>query len=240
MKTIAVSIFILIFAFQTESFSQASYTSSGKKIYFNAGIAAPIFDFQELYGTGPSIEAGMVVFSPPVTPFDVTVSVGYNSFKFLPESFTNTVQTQLGATVSNFSPDWKVTDIPVMAGLKLRFNQGNITPYASVEFGVHFVNFNQRFNGNQVNVTSTNPATVSLDGVTESASETAFGASLGLGLEVSVSPLINLNLGAKYNYSGVTFQKLYKVFIASDRQFTSKGLDRFEYVTARVGLIFFL
>ncbi len=167
MKTIVILVFSLIFFISTESFSQTDIPSD-KKIFINAGVAGPIFDLQEVYSPGPSVEAGIVVFSPPVTPFDVTISVGYNSFKYRPESFVNTTRTQLGATVNNFSPDWKVTDIPVMAGLKLRFTQLNIIPYASVELGAHFVNFDQRFNGSQVNVSSSDPATVSLDGVTES------------------------------------------------------------------------
>lgn len=240
MKASTVIFCILLFSISSQSFSQTGVindTPSDKKIYFNAGIAGPIFDLQEVYQTGFSAEAGVILFSPPVTPFSITLSAGFNSFKYRPEFFTNSVRSSLGIEVSNFTPDWKVTDIPVMAGIKLKFDRANVIPYIAVEAGVHFLSFNERFNGNEVMLSNTQPSSISLNGVSETASETSFGARIGIGTEVAISTKLNLDFGVKYNYVGATFTKLYKVSASNNSQFISQQRDRFEYITAQLGLI---
>jgi opacity protein-like surface antigen len=197
----------------------------------------PMSDFGNVYKSGLSAEAGLF-YSLPMTGIDLTLTIGYNGFKYKNDYFTGLVNTNLGVGVDNFTVDWSATVIPIMVGARYKFPAGGINPYISGELGLHMMSFSDRFNGARIIMNSSNPAHINnLTSVTESGSETGFGFAFGAGVEIPVAPKIAIDLGAKYNYGGVIYSKAYNVFTNNEQEFTTLELKNTAFVTIRGGVV---
>ena len=228
-KFFSIIVLLVTFCFASNSYSQ-------NKLLINAGANIPMGTFGDSYKTGPSAEIGFVAFSLPASKLDLVVSAGYNSFSYKNDYFINQVKTNLGVGVTGFSPDWKASNISIMAGGRIKMSTGKFVPYAEGQLGFSMFSFSDRLTG-QINASSSDPSNVSLNGATESGSETGLGAAFGLGTEISVAPKLALDFGVKYNYSGVTYAKVYKVFRNNNSQFTTQELKNPSYVTAKIGVV---
>jgi hypothetical protein len=231
MKKIGIVVFLLVLFTSICSYSQTPFRGN-----LTAGINNPLGNFSNLYKGGVSIEAGLF-YSLPLIGIDLTLTAGYNGYKYKNDYFTGLVSTNLGATVSDFNVSWTATDIPVMVGARYKLPVGNIRPYISVEVGLHLVSFADRFNGQRLIGNSSNPTTFQLNGATESGSEIGIGTAIGGGIEIPLVPKVNLDLNVKYNYAGITYSKSYNVFRNSGSQFTTTELKNLNYVTIRGGVV---
>jgi len=228
LNSILVVLFMLMFV---NSYSQTPLRGS-----INLGMNVPMSDFGNVYKGGLSAEAGLF-YSIPMTGIDLTLTIGYNGFKYKNEYFTGLVNTNLGVGVSGFAVDWSATVIPIMVGARYKFPAGGINPYISGELGLHMTSFSDRFNGAIIIGNSSNQTTFQLNGTTESGSETGFGFAFGAGVEIPVAPKIALDLGAKYNYGGVIYSKSYTVFRHNDSQFTTLELKNTSFITIIGGVV---
>jgi opacity protein-like surface antigen len=231
MRKVSFTIFLLVLFTSICSYSQTPFRGN-----LTAGINNPLGDFSNLYKGGVSIEAGLF-YSLPLIGIDLTLTAGYNGYKYKNDYFTGLVSTNLGATVSGFNVSWTATDIPVMVGARYKLPVGNIRPYISGEVGLHLVSFADRFNGQRLIGNSSNPTTFQLNGATESGSEIGIGTAIGGGIEIPLVPKVNLDLNVKYNYAGITYSKSYNVFRNSGSQFTTVELKNLNYVTIRGGVV---
>lgn len=230
-KSVAVTSFLcfLIF-FYSNIFSQ------DKRVSFGIGANMPAGDFSNVYKAGPSAQLGFVFFSLPIINIDLSISAEYNNFSFKNDYFSDEVRKNLGVSITDFNPDWKATDFSLIVGGRLRLPGLILNPYGEAQVGVHFMNFNQRFTG-QINASSSDPANISLNGATESASETGFGTAFGIGTEITIIPKMTIDLGFKYNYAMLTFSKSYTVFRNNNSQYTAPEMKNVSYLSAHVGLI---
>lgn len=231
MKNIKIVLALILLTMVTNIYSQTPFS-----VMVSAGYNSPFGDFSNQYKGGASVEAG-ICYSLPFPGLDLTLTGGYNGFKYKGDYFTGLVSSKLGYSVSGFSVDWTATDIPFMVGGRFKIPGGNAKPYVTGEIGIHFMSFKDRFNGERIIGNSSNPTTLQLNGATESGSEIGVGYSIGGGIEIPVVPKINLDLNVKYNYADIKYSKSYNVFLNNNTQFTTseiKGLNNF---TIRGGII---
>lgn len=232
MKKLSI-IFILAVLFSTVS----GYSQTPLTVKLTGGINSPMGTFSDVYKSGASIE-GALYYSLPFPGLDLSLTAGYNGFKYKNEYFTGLVQSNLSTTVDNFNYSWTATDIPVMVGARFKLPAGNMRPYVTGEIGLHFMSFADRFNGQRLIGNSSSTSTsFSYNGAIESGSETGFGTSIGAGIEIPVAPKISLDLNAKYNYSSLVFSKSFNVFRNSNSQFTTSELKSPNYLTVRGGIV---
>jgi hypothetical protein len=174
----------------------------------------------------------------PLTPIDLSLTLGYNGFKYKNEYFTELIKTNLLVGVSNFDVSWTATDIPIMVGARYKIPGTSVTPYISGEVGLHLMSFSDRFmKGTRLIGSSSDPSNFSLNGSTESGSETGFGAAIGVGVEIPVAPKINIDINAKYNYAGIIYSNSYTVFRNNNSQFTTIELKNASFFTIRGSII---
>jgi opacity protein-like surface antigen len=227
----AVFTILLLIILSLNSFAQE------RKVSFSAGANLPVGAFGDIYKAGPSAQIGFVFLALPLIPIDLSVNAEYNSFSYKNSYFTDQFKTNLGVTASGFTPDWMATDFSIMVGGRVKLPAGLIvSPYAEAHVGVHFMNFNQRLTG-QINASSSDPSNISLAGATESVSETGVGTSVGVGTEIAILPKLAIDLGANYNYAGVTYSKGYTVFRNNNSQYTIPEMKNVSFITTRAGII---
>jgi hypothetical protein len=232
MKNIKMIIFLAVLLIPVCSYSQTPLRGN-----LTIGMTNPIGDFSKVYKGGVSVEAGLF-YSLPLISLDLTLTAGYNGYKYKNEYFTGLVSSNLGgASVSGFNVSWTATDIPVMVGARLRLPFGTTRPYVTGEAGLHFVSFADRFNGQRVIGNSGSPVTFQLNGSAESGSTIGVGTAIGAGLEIPVFFKVNFDLNVKYNYSSVTYSKSYNVFQSNNSQFTTTEMKSVNYITIRGGIV---
>jgi len=231
MKKVNIFAVIMVFLAALNSYSQTPLT-----VKLTGGMNSPMGTFADVYKSGASIE-GALYYSLPFPGLDLSLTAGYNGFKYKNDYFTGLVQSNLNVTVDNFNSSWTAADIPVMVGARFKLPAGTIKPYVTGEVGLHFMSFSDRFNGQKLVGNSTNPTSFSYNGATESGSETGFGTSIGAGIEIPVAPKISLDLNAKYNYSSLVFSKSFNVFRNSNSQFTTSEMKNPNYFTIRGGIV---
>lgn len=229
---------IFIFALMLLTAFSGSNAQTPLSIGANVGINSPMSEFSDVYKSGFSGEA-VLLYSTPAPGLDISLTIGYNSFSFKNDYFTDLVKTKLPTTgVDGFNPDWTATDIPVMVGGRFEFPAGGFSPYVTGEIGLHFMSFSDRFNGTRIIGTTSDPYKINnLNDATESASETGFGFALGGGFLIPFAPKISLDIGVKYNYGGLVFSKQFEVFRNSTDNFTNPELKNISFITARGGII---
>jgi hypothetical protein len=231
MKTLyTIATFLFISFLSVNSFSQ------GKKIIINGGVNAPVGAFSDVYKTGASAQLGFVFFSLPLVDIDLSASLEYNSFVYKNEYFVNQFRTNLGAAPSGFNPDWSANDYAIMAGARVKLPGLIFHPYAEGQVGIHIISFNQRLSG-QINASSSDPSSVSLNGATESGSETGFGTEFGIGTELSIIPKFTFDVGLKYSFAAITYAKPYTVFRNNNSQYTTSELKNVSFISARAGFV---
>jgi opacity protein-like surface antigen len=231
MKKLILLLVLLVVSFT------GTYAQTPISIGANAGGDFPMGTFTDVYKGGVSGEF-VLLYSLPAPGLDLSLTVGYNGMTYKNEYFTSEFSTNLGVSVDNFTPEWKATDIPVMVGARYKFPAKGATAYMSGEIGMHFVNFDSRFNGTKMTCNSSSPATINnLSSAIESASESGFGFALGAGCLIDIAPKFAIDLGVKYNYGGLVYSKAYNVFRNSTSQYTSEELKNISFVTARIGAI---
>jgi len=232
MKKVNSLIFLLVLFTGIYGYSQTPFRGN-----LTAGLTSPIGDFSKLYKGGVSVEAG-IFYTLPIISLDLTLTAGYNGYKYKNDYFTGLVSSNLnGATVSNFNVSWTATDIPVMVGARLRIPFGSMRPYITGEVGLHFVSFADRFNGQRVIGNAGSPVAFDFNSTTESGSSVGVGTAIGAGLEIPLIMKVNLDLNVKYNYSGVTYSKSYNVFQNNNSQFTTAEMKNINYITIRGGVV---
>ena len=232
MKKLLTLLFIgLLIVSVNNSKAQTPFRGS-----LNIGANVPIADFSDVYKTGVSVEAGLF-YSLPLIGLDLTLTAGYNGFKFKNEYFTDLVRSNLEVAVRDFAPDWTATDIPVMIGARFKLPVSSIKPYVTGEIGIHVMNFNERFNGSRIIGSSSDPSSFSLSGATESKSKIGFGFAFGAGVEIPIIPKVSIDLGAKYNYNGITYSNSFEVFRNSNSNFINPELKNASYLSVRGGVV---
>jgi opacity protein-like surface antigen len=234
MKKIISAVSILIIVLSTNLYSQTPF-SVGAKV----GADIPLGDFSNLYKGGVGGEVGLY-YSTPFPGLALSLTIGYDGFKYKNAYFTTLIENNFGVPVSNFSPSWTATDIPVMVGAKYSLPIGTSDAYVTGEVGLHLMNFSDRLMAGQINVSSSNPLNIVTAKYSESSSETGFGFALGGGVEIPIVPKIALDIAVKYNYSGITYSKSYTVFRNNNEQFTTNELKNISYATAKLGVIIHL
>lgn len=231
MKKISFFVLLMVLFTSISIYSQTPFRGN-----LTAGMNIPFGEFADQYISGASVEAGLF-YSVPITGMDLTLTAGYNGFTYKNDYFTGLVSSTLGYSVSGFNPSWTVTDIPIMVGARYKSLLGTLKPYGSVEVGLHLMSFKDRFNGQKIIGNSSNPTTLSLNGATESGSETGFGTTIGAGIEIPIAPKVNIDLNAKYNYLSAIYSKSYNVFINNNIQFTTTEKKNISYLTIRGGIV---
>ena len=231
MKNLIFLFFVILFFTGTGSFSQTPFRGN-----LTIGMTNPIGDLSKIYKGGVSAEAGLF-YSLPLVSLDLTLTAGYNGYKYKNDYFTGLVSSNLGVGVANFNYSWTATDIPVIVGARLRFPFGSTRPYVTGEAGLHFVSFTDRFNGQRLIGNTGNPVTFNFNGSTESGSAIGVGTAIGGGLEIPLILKVNIDLNVKYNYSSVTYSKSFNVFQNNNSQFTTTEMKSLNYVTVRGGVV---
>ncbi|MDD5361200.1 MAG: outer membrane beta-barrel protein [Ignavibacteria bacterium] len=231
MKKILLSVCV-VFLMSSNLFSQTPF-SFGAKV----GANIPIGTFSDVYKSGVSGEV-VLYYSTPLPVLDLSLTVGYDGFKYKNDYFTNQISTNFpGVTVDNFSPSWTATDIPIMVGAKVKLPFVSMGPYFTGEVGIHFLSLNDRFMAGQINVSSSNPMHINTVGYSESKSVAGFGFALGAGLEIPLVPKIGIDIALKYNYATNTYANSYTIFRNNNEQFTTLELKNISYITAKAGVI---
>lgn len=216
-------------------FVSGVYSQTPIKLNLTGGAGLPVAAFSDMYKTGFSIEGG-VFYSIPMVPVDLTLTAGYNQFTYKNEYFTNLVTTKLAVGVTGFNPSWNATDIPLMVGAKYNIPVKGVSPYVWSEIGVHFLSFKERLTGRVIG-NSSNPTEFSLNGATESGSETAFGYSIGAGLTIPLAPKIGIDINVKFNGNTGIYAKTFEVFRNSNSKFTNPEMKNIGYMTTRAGIL---
>lgn len=215
------------------------YAQNPISLNFSAGANSPSGGFSDLYKAGGSVE-GVLLYATSIPGLDVSFSLGYNSFSYKPDYFIDQLKKNLTnvTAVTGFYIDWSATDIPVMAGARFTFPDVGFMPYVSGEIGLHYMTFNERFNGSRVLCSSNDPLKLdSTNKAYESGSETGFGFSLGGGIVLSVASSVYLDFGIKYNFASVTYSKKFDVVRYNNESFTSPELKNASFITARIGFV---
>jgi hypothetical protein len=235
MKKVILALNILLIILSANLYSQTPF-NIGAKIGGNLPIGA----FSDVYKSGVSGEV-VIYYSTPLPVLDLSLTVGYDGFKYKNDYFTNQVITNFpGYTVDNFSPTWTATDIPIMVGAKVKLPLISMGPYATGEIGLHFMSFADRFMAGQINVSSSNPMHINTANYTETKSVAGFGFALGAGLEIPILPKIGIDVAVKYNYASNTYANSYTIVRNENSQYTSPELKNISYITAKIGLLIHL
>lgn len=230
MKKSFAIIILFVFFFIKQGISQTPLRAS-----FSVGASLPLSEFANQYDGSLSFEGGLF-YKVPKTDVNITLTAGYNRFNYNKAYFNDLVLKNLGLTTENFTFKWKIEDIPVMLGARVKFPSGALTPYIGAELGVHFMKIKDRFGGDTIKVGTTVPNVFYFNGV-ETASETGFGFALSFGLEYEIYPKVSVDLNAKYNYSKINITKAYNVFMTQNFQFTATPLEKFNSFSLRAGLL---
>jgi hypothetical protein len=234
MKKVLLAVFVTLLI-STSLFSQTPF-SIGAKV----GGNVPIGGFSDVYKSGLSGEV-VLYYSTPLPVLDLSLTVGYDGFKYKNDYFTNQISTYfVGYTVDNFNPSWTATDIPIMVGAKVKLPVISMGPYFTGEVGLHFISFKDRFMAGQINVSSSNPMHINTVNYSESKSVAGFGFALGAGLEIPVLPKIGIDVALKYNYASNTYTNSYTIVRNENSQLLSPELKNISYITAKIGLLIHL
>jgi hypothetical protein len=231
MKKAGLLLFVMVLFTGISSYSQTPF-----RVNLTAGMTSPIGDFSNTYKGGVSVEAGLF-YSLPLIGLDLTLTAGYNGYKYKNEFFTGLVNTNLGVGVDNFNYSWTATDIPVMVGARWKFPVGTMRPYVTGEVGLHLMSFADRFNGQRVIGNTNNPSTFNFNGATESGSSVGVGTAIGGGFEIPIIMKVNLDINVKYNYAGLTYSKSYNIFRNNNSQYTTTEMKSLNYITIRGGVV---
>lgn len=207
------------------------------KFGVNFGGAYPVGTFADLYKGGISLEA-VGYYSLPVKGLDLSLTVGYNEFKYKYEYFTKEVYSKLGVWVTNYNPEWTAFSVPVTIGARYKFELKGVNPYIITGVGVHLISFNERFSAKKIIGNSSDPTTLTFDGVTEAKNETGFGFNFGIGAEVPVGDNLSLDLLVKYDFGAVVYSNAYSVFRNNTSQFTADELKNIGLICGRIGIVY--
>lgn len=201
----------------------------------NIGYNAPAGKFGDVYKGGVSGDVTLF-YSTPAPGLELTLRVGYGQYKYKNDFFVDQVRTNFSGFTTDFNPDWKLTDVPVMVGGKLRFPVPGVDPYVTGEIGLHMLKYENRFKEGTFNTSSSDPLQVNLSTASESVSESAFGFAIGGGMEFPIIPKVGFDLGVKLNYMAATFSKKYTVVRNANSSFTSDELKNPMYITGKLGI----
>lgn len=232
MKKIKIlSVLLLTFCLSVTGFSQIPL-----KFNLTAGANLPMGEFKDVYSAGVSVEAAGF-YSIPVTGIDLSLSIGYNSFSFKNEYFTNLVKNKLLVGVKDFNPSWSASDIPIMVGARYNIPAVGFSPYVWGEVGVHMLSFKDRFKSGKMTASSSDPTNVSWQTNIESGSETAFGYAIGAGVLIPLVPKLKLDVNFKFNGNRAVYSKSFEVFRNSNSNFTNPELKGISFLTMRAGIL---
>ncbi|MCE1165371.1 MAG: outer membrane beta-barrel protein [Bacteroidetes bacterium] len=201
----------------------------------NVGYNAPAGKFSDVYKGGVLGEA-YLLYSSGFPGLDFSLTVGYSQYKYKNDFFKGQVIENFPGNTSDFNPDWKLTDVPIMVGGRMGFPVPGINPYITGEIGVHMLKYDSRFKEGNISASSSGVLHIELNNSIESVSETAFGFAVGGGMEFPLVPRVGFDLGVKLNYMSATFSKKYTVVRNSNSSFTSDELKNPMYLTAKMGL----
>jgi len=229
-KSAGYLVIIFIFILINSGFSQTPFRAS-----LSVGVNSALSDFANQYKGGFSAEGG-AFYSLPKSDIDLTLLVGYNNFTYNNAYVNDLVLKNLGMTIDYFTYKWSASDIPVMAGARFKFPSGTLKPYLAGEIGFHYVQFNERFNGDTITASTGNPPIIYFS-KTEKSSEIGLGFGLSFGFEFNIYPKVNIDLNAKYNYGKINCTKAYTVFLNQNKQFTATPLEKMSFFTLKAGLV---
>jgi hypothetical protein len=159
-------------------FSANSFTQSKFGIGLNAEAAMPMDLFADLVSTG---FGGNVYGSYSLNEnWDITLSAGYINWAY-----------DIDGAPDNF-PDMNFTIIPIMAGAKYYFIQGNVKPYAALDLGLHIATAEGAIYEDDLVTYST-----------ETKTETKGGWGIGIGCISGLSETVSLDISAKLKGNGL-------------------------------------
>lgn len=215
------------------SYAQTPYSGS-----INIGANVLFSDFKKVYKSGASGEAS-ILYDIPGMNWKLSFSAGYNGFKYDASYFNDLVRKNLDEAVVNYYPDWNITDIPVMVGMRYKAPSDDISVYGSIEVGIHVVNFKDRFNGNKLlgNDTLLTLKFTNADACTETKTTVGLGVALGTGFEIPLVDKVNLDIGLKYKYCGIAYFKSFEVLTKNGFSFDVPELKGMSFLTIKAGVI---
>lgn len=229
-KSVGYFTLIFIFILICSSSAQTPFRAN-----LSVGVNSALSDFANQYKGGFSVEGG-AFYSIPKSDIDLTLLIGYNNFTYKNSYVNDLVLKNLGMTIDYFTYKWTASDVPVMAGARFKFPSGTLKPYLAGELGIHYVQFNERFNGDTITASTTTPRIIYFS-KTEKASEIGFGFGVSFGFEFNIYPKVNIDLNAKYNYGKINCTKAYTVFLQQNKQFTATPLEKMSFFTLKAGFI---
>ena len=147
-----------------------------------AGVAIPLGDFEKASKMGFGGQANFAYHISPM--MDITASVGYLTWS------QKDIDGGGVVTITGF----KISSVPVMAGVRYYFGKGKFKPYVTAELGLHFETVETP------SITIVGLGTVPSTSVTGS----DFGFGGGAGFLYQLSPKLGIDVSAKYNSIGRT------------------------------------
>lgn len=227
-----IAFFILLILTASTSIAQSPLRFGG-----NVGGAFPSGTFSDVYKDGISVEL-TALYTLPVKDMELTFSAGYNKSKYKNEYFINEIKNKLDVAVVNFNPDWSVSIMPVMLGVRYKFPTKDFTPYISGEAGVQLISFDERFDGTRISDTSSNQRLLYINGGNNSESETGFSAALGAGFEFPAAENVMIDIGFKYNYGTAVYSKSYEIYRnINNSLYTTEELKNTSFISGRIGVV---
>lgn len=163
----SVLIVIMMNKINAQQVYQYQEPTSNMGVAIQAGLALPVGSFSDEAGLGVGGEGTFEYrFNPQ---FGLDVSVGFYSW----------------GSKNDLLPgnDYKIADIPIMAGVKYLLLASDFHPYVGAALGMHFLN--TRVTVANVSETST--------------TDTKFGFAPMAGIRLHMPPNLDLDLNVKYN-----------------------------------------
>lgn len=168
-----IYIFLLLVLFSVTSFPQNKFG-----LGLNAEAAMPMDLFGDLVSTG---FGGNVYGSYSLNEtWDFTLSAGYTNWAY-----------DIEGVPDNF-PDLNFTVIPIMAGAKYYFVNGNVRPYAALDLGLHIATAEGVTYGDDL-----------FSYTEESETETKAAWGIGVGCMAGLSESVALDISAKLKGNGL-------------------------------------
>ncbi|MBM4157334.1 MAG: hypothetical protein FJ216_00945 [Ignavibacteria bacterium] len=137
---------------------------------------------------------------------DITLGFSYNRFKFN-NSYFNYEMNRIEPGTSIADNEWTCTAIPLMLGIRYIVPNKYARPYVTLEFGIHFMKYNERVSESYTILT--NPGVFNLP--SEPASGTNLGGALCMGFLIPVSTNVSLDFGMKFHYIRGEFAKTFTI-----------------------------
>ncbi len=194
----------------------------------NGGLSLPVTELANVYKMTPSGEfnAGYRI-NPEI---ELLLTAGYSNFKFRNESLNDDIH-QLDYN-SNMNEEWKMSVIPVTAGVRYHFDKinKNIVPYGTAELGAYIVNFDKLLGGS-INISGSN---FSYNSAKET--KTGFGLALGIGTMFEITPRVSVDVIVKYNFVKADFVKDYTITKDTLAPVNVAGISTGMYLTTRAGI----